>query len=161
MSLVTLLALFIGPPPDLSRLGADSFDVREAETDRSDCFLLALQLPASHPDPEVDFRVKRLRGKWLPKVDPRYWERALHASDYGAWLDWYFLPNRSQYTLQEVYDEAASDNQRLRDLLTKLNVPFEQEAAFILNLALSFEDFRDICDYERHVAPLPREVSRP
>lgn len=50
--------------PNLHRLGADDFGVREAETERCDCLLLALLLPESHPDAEVNYRIRLLRAKW-------------------------------------------------------------------------------------------------
>lgn len=152
--MIELLLLLAGPP-DLSRLGADSFDVREAEERRCDGFLRAALLPSSHDDPEVDHRVKRLRQRNLRWLRWEYAERMALRHDFGLWLDLYFLPGRSGVAMVDVYAELRADWQRAEALAARWGVP----AYDVWRCDLA--DFGDLCDFHRRVAPMPREAGRP
>ena len=116
-----LFLLGLAPGPDLARLGADDWRVREAESARCDNLPFALLLPARPGEnPEVNARVRAIRAKQLGRIDARAIERRVHAADYSTWLRLYVLDGESRaYTPAEVFHELHGDD-RLADLFFAL-----------------------------------------
>lgn len=147
------LLFALGGPPDLAKLGHDSWAVRERETDRCSNMLMALMLPPRHDDPEIDFRVKRIRTRCLRLIDPECVERAVHRADYAAWLKLYWCPNHSRFAEVDVFVELYEGWQQ-KMALDRLwdRVPPDRSWPFS-----DFDNFREWCRYNWRVAPMPRE----
>lgn len=153
MWLLMLLSMWVDG--EAAKLGADSFDVREAAQARLSCPLLALCLPPRSDDPEIDARLKAIRSRQLRWMRMEYLERAAFRSNFGAWLDWYFIPNRSGIDLVDVHAELTADWERMRQLAERWGgwCLYTDEWCYSLS---DQNDFRFLCDYHRAVAPAPR-----
>lgn len=154
--LVLWLCSFLAP--DLARLGHDQFAVREAETARCSNIVSALLLPAAHPDPEVDYRVRLVRRQQLRWLSPEYVERVTYREDYGKWLDLFFCPGRNRICDADVW--ADLDWTKRSAILDRWG--WQQDWWDGCPLwQLTLAQFREWCDYNRRVAPPPREVPIP
>ena len=150
------LLLLLGAP-DASRLASPDYETREREEARCDSLLMALLLPRSHPDPEADARIRRLRQRNLRWVEGEYLERLAFRHDWKQWLDRWFLPNRSRIALRDVYDEIDANCGRCRELLGRWGIP-TYHVDFQLRYAVDFWEFAGWCEFHRNIAPMPREV---
>jgi hypothetical protein len=163
MSLLLWIAAVVGPP-DLSRLGADDFRVREAEGRRCESLWMALLLPARHDDPEIDFRVKEIRRRQFARLDAANWERRLHAEDFREWLRVCVVEGDSRaYSRMEVFLELRGSAEKARCLMD-LTGPGRGPGSFegslpgwLVGTILpgEFDCFCDHLDYHKLRAPLP------
>lgn len=160
-----LLLVFVLRIPDVDRLGAEDWRLREREERRCDNPLSALLLPPSHPNPEIDFRAKQLRQRNLTYFDPRAGERRIHAHDYEAWLYRHVVHGESlNYSPEEVFEELHSDFGRAA-LYMQLTGPepngychHDGVPAWLRAGVMpgEYEQFLRHRDYHRCRAPLPR-----
>jgi hypothetical protein len=157
------LLLLLGPP-DLARLGADDWHTREAEELRCSNFFRALLLPASHPDPEVNFRVKRIRAKQLRWLDPEYVERVTYRDDFRAWVKLYLVTGRTRIHPEDLFHDIHKQNWK-SDAIFGVMPNIETRAGVNYNGWLrgdimegEYEIWLRFLDYHLHRAPMPREV---
>lgn len=139
--------------PNIDRLGDDSYAVREWETERCGNPVSAALLPASHADPEVNYRIRTIRGRQLRSMSPEFIERTLQKTDFGEWLDRYFCPGVNlicdedcYYVIWEQYEYRALLRERWAD-------GFYDAFYHCPDLA----GFREYCDFHRQRAPMPRD----
>jgi hypothetical protein len=152
--LVLWLLSFVAP--SLDRLGCDDFETREKETERCDCFPLALLLPALHEDAEVNHRVQWLRTRNLKLIRGEWWERVARKHDYGLWFDLWFAPNRSRVPLAEVHaDLAVWSCKQVFD--GRWDDPFPADGWAFWWFGVTLAEFSEACDFHRFVVPAPRE----
>lgn len=98
-----LLALFLSAfQPDLSRLGDDSYAVREWESKRCDNPLSVLMLPSRTDNPEVNDRIDRLKRKYTGPTQIQI-ERRVADNDYPRWVEQYFLLGRSNLSERDLF----------------------------------------------------------
>lgn len=157
-ALLWLLTLAAGP--DLSRLGADDWDVREAETTRCDNALSALLLPAWHPDPEVNYRVRTLRARNLRWIDPVYVERLAIRNEFHLWLRLYLAADRSAFEPRSIFDDIHAHPLKATALFRMWPVRPGTSESFLFGSVVEgeYERWLDHCDYHLHRAPAPREA---
>lgn len=155
-----LLWLLSFAAPDLGRLGADDWHTRERESERCDCFLMALRLPACHADPEIDYRVKKLRSRNLRYLNSLYVESVLFREGFEQWVRWYLMqPGRTKLELIEVLDAIQRDPQKRETLLSVLPVQPGENSSF-LNPPFAPTDlprFEAYLSYHWYPAPMPRQ----
>jgi hypothetical protein len=157
MSLFLVLASLAGAP-DLNRLGADSFEVREAEERRCACPLLAVQLPARDDDPEIDFRVKRVRRASLRLLSAEYVERAAMRGDFGAWVKACLATGRTSLHPRDLFDAIHADRAKAYAVFAVLP-PHDGNTAFLCGAVCpgEYERWLDFLEYH-WCRPVPREV---
>lgn len=152
-------ALLLSYAPDLNRLGSDDFATREAEHRRLDNPLSALMLPRHHEDPEVDFRIKRIRAKNLKQFDPFYIERKLYREDFVGWVRGYLVTGRTMQSDDELFAEWFGNTERVNELAAVLPDTTGRNFSF-LRAPLSAFDFVHFVEYldayRDHIAPAPR-----
>jgi hypothetical protein len=156
VSLVVLFSMWVGA--QVGDLGADSFDVREAATERLDNPLCALFLPHSSEDPEVNYRLHLLRRRNLKWLSPEYCERVLYRHDFAWWLDAYFCPGKNRVCDADAYADLERDLARRCALDERWSMPKDPWIP-IPELPREYE-FAAWCDFHRCRAPAPREVQK-
>lgn len=146
--------------PRLDRLGADDWETRERETERCDCFALAVVLPVRHDDPEVDHRVRRLRARNLRWLSGRYVERIVLRESVREWARLYVAPNRSALARErDTFVWLHSSWPRAADLFRELPHP-DRKTGFLSGTIVpgEYEEYLDYLDYHQFSAPHPRVV---
>lgn len=150
-----LLSLF--GPPDVPRLGHPEWREREAEFRRCDNPFAAILLPRSHPDAEVNARLREL---WVRNVAWREaWvlEQLAYRDDFPRWVAEFFAPNRSRLGPREVFDDLHGRYERVRELLKAMPAPEYMRGRC---LQWDWDGWNEYLDYHRKwkFAPMPHEV---
>ena len=157
------LWLFALTPPNLERLGAPDWHVREAEHARCDNLLLSLLLPPGHACPEIDARCRDLRTRNLRSLCPVYRERCLLLGDFAAWVREYLQPGRSRLAREwDTFVLIHTDARRADLVFAALPVPANGSQAWLRGHFVSgeYERYLEHLDYHGRVAPMPNEVAR-
>lgn len=89
--------------PDVGRLGADDWRTREAETRRCDNPISASLLPPRSANPEIDARIRYLKGRVPREPTQEEIERRVMRGDFNRWLAQYLVLNRSALPDAEVF----------------------------------------------------------
>jgi hypothetical protein len=154
-----LCLLFTWFAPDLSRLGADDWATREAETARLSNPLSALWLPWRHYDPEIEFRAWEIKRKQLRNLSHEYRERVTYRDDYEAWFRDYFEPGRSRIAEADVWADLIANTfpeSRRQVFRGRWGEPPLTVWVAWFGFPGTLADFREYCDYHRGVSPEPR-----
>ena len=145
--------------PDVSRLGADEYRVREAETRRCDNPLSAALLPNATDDPEVNARIAYLKQRHRP-LTQRQIERRVMREDFPRWVEQYLVLNRSAFARDfEFYrDEFLNHPEHYGPIFGTWPVPGHQRWNFWAGALLSrdYPEYLDYLDYHHGIAPPPR-----
>lgn len=161
MLLLVLFSSYFAP--DLARLGDDDWNIREQEFRRCDHWLLALLLPTSHDDPEVNYRVRQLRTRNLKWLEPVRVERVVLRQDVQAWARLYLITGHSRiarewdtFTYLHCVEHALA-------LCGVLEGHPAYAPGFLVGTIMpgEYERYLEHLDYHLHIAPEPREVPEP
>lgn len=159
--LALLLSFFA---PDVSRLGADDYQTREAETRRLDNPLSVLLLPDRTDSPEANDRIAALKRKHRPPTPLQIELRTLD-EDFPRWLAQYLELNRSAVARDfDFYaTEILNRPEHYGPMFRALPRPPGQDYNFWFGALLprDFPAWLDYLDYHQGVAPAPREVPSP
>ena len=159
MGLVLIVAAVVNG--QVPALGADDWETREAATARLDHTLAAWFLPAAHHDPEINYRLRGLRAKNLRWADPQYVERVVFRRDFGAWVRLYLTPNRSIIAPEwDTFADIHGDHGKANAVFALWPVGGASEM-FLRGRIESgeYERYLEFLDYNRGVAPVPRELT--
>lgn len=158
--LPTLLLLLFAP--DCSKLGADEYRVREAETRRCDNPLSAALLPDRTDSPEADARIAALKRKHRPLTQRQVEVRILD-DDFPRWVELYLKSNRS--AIARDFDfyatEVLNRPEHYVGLFTALPRRPDMQWNFWCGpiTPRDFPAWLDYLDYHQGVAPAPREAN--
>jgi hypothetical protein len=160
--MVGLTLILLAFSPDLSRLGADAYHVREWETRRCDNPLSVLLLPDATSCPEVNARIAYLRKRWRP-LTPLQVELRTFDADPGRWATQYLALGRSAVARRFDFYESMILNrpENYGPMFEKLPVPRDRYWNFWQGWLMprDFPAWLDYLDYHQNVAPRPREVT--
>lgn len=162
MFLLWILTLTAGP--DVGRLGADDWHTRERETARVDNVLLALLLPKTSEDPEVDYRIRLLRTRNLKWLDAVYVERQILRADFAVWLDSYLFAGRSGIAGEwDTFALIHTDAGKAMVVFRGWPPMPGQPRSFLFGVICpgEYERYRAYLDYHLMRAPPPRGVGDP
>jgi hypothetical protein len=160
-----LLLLLLPFAPDLGRLGAPEYHVREWESRRCDNPISALLLPDRTDCPEVCARIAALKKRWRPLSRLQVEMRTLDG-DFPRWVAQYLLLGRSivardfEFFRAEIY--WSYDHCRaLFAMLPPPPAAGNQWGVWggVL-FPLDYDVWLDYLDYHQGRAPAPREVAR-
>lgn len=136
MELILILLSFLAPDP--KNLGVDSWEAREAWSARYSNPICSALLPASHEDPEIDFRLKAIHR--THSVEP-----LVKRQSYSLWIRLYVLDGDSGVQGRDaVFYELHTDGQRATAFFAIAPVSMAWEQSWLRSHVLlgEFEKFQ-------------------
>lgn len=141
-------------------LGHDEWRVREAATRRLDNPLAALFVPPAAEDPEVNYRLRQIRGRNLKWLSPVYVERRVFRAAPDEWLRRYLFAGRSAIAGEWGTFEAIHANFDLaKALFREWPVVRGESEGFLLGAIYpgEYERWLAHLDYHHGRIPAPHE----
>lgn len=149
LSPIFALMVLLPTPSQIEALGSDDWKTREITHQRLDSLWCSRFLPYHHANPEIQFRLQQIHGRW-----DNHEEKQLYKTDFFKWFDIHCVSGNSKIADREsVYNRLIQDEELRDQFSQKYDVPINYEGGWQwIPVFQSLDGFNDF------LAPLDKRL---